>query len=374
MSNTSIPIRVISLVICLFFFALYCGPALTVHAVLTELVIGGVVVASVALAASVVIIGMQGSDLGDAVNSAASSAGKSVKTWMVDNITAYANSTGVLPLDIANFICQNVMFKPDGTLRFEKSLGDFMATFGEWMGENAGLDIPVSPGDSFSASSDLELGISQPINFTDSVTISSGTLNNVFSSASIFVVRLSNSSSGSNRLSLILASSSNTCLLNGSSFRLRSSYTYNGKVVHYYIYPWESTYDIISSFYSTNLVLSDMSSLESDAIAWTMVYGNIGSTGASNGLDVWNNEDATDGFVVDPTGLLDGIGEIADGAVANVGDYIDTLADVIAGVGDIALPVAGVGDIPVAIPADLTIPVTPAIPAEVAVLSPPLMK
>lgn len=147
-----------------------------------------------------------------------------------------------------------------------------------------------------------------------------------------------------------------------------NSYTYDDKTVYYFTFYTSSTrFSYDGSFNLSDAANSSV--FPSDIVSWCMVNA-ASSTGASNGLDVWN-QDTPAGFAVDPTDVIGGsIGaaDIPAGAIAGIGDYLQAIADAIAGIADISLPVAGVGDIAIdpAIPADVAIPVTPAIPADIA--------
>lgn len=353
--------RLLSILCCLVFICSFYG-SLTAQAVfgVDDIVIGGALVASAAVLTYITVVGLSGSDLAEPLYEAANRANTNINDFLEPKVTAFLEATdGTTLLDTQiKSLVNGLSYAKNGMLYFSDALGDFIYDFGEWLIDNEYISVDsgnLVVSDSVGLSS-VDLII--PFNFILSDNCHWTTSGNVYSWQTSVVTSMVYSNTWvaaySARFQYKRSSWSNW---QDSSL----SYTYQGKTV-YYIAVGAGSNENLSD---TNLPL--VGSASSGEIAWAMVYGSS-STGASNGLDVWN-QDTTDGFAVDPTGVIGGSIADADvpaGAIAGVGDYVQAIADAIAGIADITLPVAGVGDIAIdpAVPADVAIPVTPAIPAD----------
>lgn len=367
--------RVLALFACLVFILCFYG-RLTAQAVfgVDDLIIGGVAVASLALVTSIMIINMESSGLGPSIREAAAEVGQDVKEFMGAKVEQWINATQGNPGNFIKGFCDAVLYNPDGTLVFEEAAAQATAAFGSWLGQN-GVDVPTSSDSIVSSTSDLDVSpYSQPLIAESTCSFKTFAYIDTYSYNNGIITLFSFTWNGSTSYFRFLCNSSSimtgtryiehddgSSSMDSDSATLTRSYTYDGKTVYYF----SNAVGNVSPLTCVNLGDYNSNSLNNDLggrIAWTLFYGAT-STGSTSGLDVWN-DNAADGLTVDPTDVLAGsIGELS-GAIANVGDYVTALADAIAGIANPALPVIGVGDIPISIPADITIPVDPAIPDE----------
>ena len=366
--------RVLALLLCLIFVCFF-GLRISAEAVLTELAIAGVAVAGIALLASVAVICMGSAGLSEPMKTSSSNLGITPQRWMEDSISAYMTTEQNLNQQQVEaqtkLLCNGISYLKNGTIVVSNSFRTWFAGFTDWLIDNGDLVISGSGVNASVQSGDLSSSIQYPIPLTfgsefiyrqtnalykilvsgNSVVASfglKGTLVYVFL-ASESAFSWGQKTTTNENDNVVMNQTSDTVNLNGKTFYIASINT------EYYDMPY-STFDIIAS------TLSDANIKQ---LCYEMLFGAT-STGATDGLDVWNDDTATDGLVLDPSGLLgDAVNDLA-GYVANIGDYINTLADVIAGIGNPALPVIGL-DIPVSIPIpqDIAIPVDPAIPEDV---------
>ena len=144
-----------------------------------------------------------------------------------------------------------------------------------------------------------------------------------------------------------------------------SSTSYNGKTFYY-------TFLAIGNDYTNNVDNNGIGYVDGSSylgrLAYNMIYGStFESINNGAGYDVWNQEDDEDGYVIDPGAVIGGFGTDVQGGIANIGDYLDSIADVIAGADSVALPVAGIGDVAITPAVDAVIPVDVAIPDSIPV-------
>lgn len=372
--KTPVQFRVIALLLCVLFFSWYCGPGLTAHAILTELAVGGVAIDLLSFVISVLIIALAGAGLQEAVNQAAASHNQTAKEFISEKFSDYVSYTGGSVGSVASMVAGGVRYLADGTLHISDTVGQWIYDFGNWLGTQD-VDIPTSC-ETFELNS-LDGMPTTYVNFPVYVAKSDLAYVNIVEQNRYYYFRCSSPCmfflcAYNNGTVRIAASDSSFNYKTNASSDLSnlatptnncSSFTYKGSTVYYVSSGLSSAATPDTSFPVYNYSRADLS-YYAGYIAWNMIY-NATSTGATSGLDVWNNEEATDGYTMDPSGLLgDSVDSLA-GAVANIGDYVNTLADVIAGIADITLPVAGVDPVPITIPADVSIPVAPAIPADV---------
>lgn len=381
--------RILAVITCLVFVFACCGPSWICYAVFSEFAVGGLVADVMSFVVSVLIVAMGGAGLGDAINQAAADSSMPTFDFVKDKFEQFVEASGgsLSPLGVAKGIASSIMYNPDGTLVFENSAADFVSSFGTWLGDN-GIDIPESDIDSSEIRQNAEgtiisaqIVLNESYDFSNSSGIYTGCYNSGFpvlrrtysdtyryigfenlSFGDVVFLTLYNkriygiivSNYTSNTLTRLIFDINNyvNCDVSSNSFIPNSSHfveliNCGGIADADFLIP-TSTVDPI------NVSLSDLT--------------EISSTGKTNGLDVWNDDAATDGYVMDPTALLgDAVSDLA-GAVANIGDYVGTLADIIAGIADPALPVAGIGDVaidpPAVIDPAIVLPIDPAVPAD----------
>lgn len=383
--NTSRPAwqRVGAMLLCLVFVCAFYG-SLTVQAVfgVDDIVIGGALVASAAVLTYITVVGLSGSDLAQPLYDAANRANTDINDWLEPKVTAFLEATDgttLLETQIKSLV-GGLSYAKDGVLYFSDKLAAFIHDFGEWLINNGDIEVTSSEAaytsDGGAFSSRLSPFMTLPFGFDRSSEISYTSLNgNQYFSATasepVFCAFFCDSQQYVGRVVFALDHYFSVTVRNtfsGGGSNQVNSYTYDDKTVYYFTFYTSSTrFSYDGSFNLSDAANSSV--FPSDIVSWCMVNA-ASSTGASNGLDVWN-QDTPAGFAVDPTDVIGGsIGaaDIPAGAIAGIGDYLQAIADAIAGIADISLPVAGVGDIAIdpAIPADVAIPVTPAIPADIA--------
>lgn len=335
--------RAIAICACLVFLCCFYG-SLSVQAVfgIDDIIIGGVTEVVFETAVNLLLLGLAGSGLDGEVKDAAASANTPVLDWLSGKAQQFIASLdgNFTPIGFARAIANSVAYNSDGTLIFGDFAGSMVDQFARWLdGEG---DIAISSGGVSSGVINTSIGNVYQLKAGEMYTDSS-TSNTIVSTVDILMWR---SSTGSYYLCGQSTTAGNFTVSYNGSTQTYSLSLFNG----YYIVniQW------VGNFY-TGL----------PAIPYSAPQAiDFSSTGATSGLDVWN-EDAPDGWVLDPTGLIGDAVAGLQGAIANVGDYIGTLADVIAGVANPALPIPGIGDIAIDIPADITIPVDVALPEDV---------
>ena len=274
---------------------------------------------------------------------------------------------------------QDLRYNSSGVLNVDNTTSDYIHSFMEWLNENDYIDVSVAGDTTYPSQSgsltinSLSDGMSL-FNYAIALnsrgfTISSGALQTVSSfinnnSSHPIMIRVIDSSSDFKGYGAIVVYAFTGLYVN-SNFTVGSSYTCT------YI-----SSDVASSNSSAGdpIIINSFSSKQNTSkfVGNSFSYGygyyrnnvNADVTVGSNGYDVWNQDDADDGYIIDAPSALNGLGSAAAGSIANIGDLVDALADAIAGVESPAIPVAGSEAIPVSIPADLVIPVDVALPVD----------
>lgn len=372
--------RILAVITCLVFVFACCGPSWICYAVFSEFAVGGLVADVMSFVVSVLIVAMGGAGLGDAINQAAADSSMPTFDFVKDKFEQFVEASGgsLSPIGVAKGIASSVLYNSDGTLVFENSAADFIFNFGDWLVDNTDVGNYVETGEFEVPSTFNEIYPNVTVNsmyFSDNYCES-------YYNRTKFSFRLNTGDSVAfGNLKIIFNDRTLIITICGSfnSFTVDSYDGDNRSVpkstginnMDFYV-----TYYIYSNMYDFEPELSVLTindnyshtSFYTAMQAWIYAALNGSYTGASTGLDVWNDDAATDGYVMDPTSLLgDAVSDLA-GAVANIGDYVGTLADIIAGVADPALPVAGIGDVaidpPAVIDPAIDLPVDPAVPAD----------
>ena len=378
--------RLVVMLLCLVFVCAFYG-SLTVQAVfgVDDIVIGGALVASAAVLTYITVVGLSGSDLAQPLYDAANRANTHINDFLEPKVTAFLQATdGTTLLDTQiKSLVGGLSYAKNGMLYFSDALGNFIHDFGQWLIDNGDITIAGS-GDLSFPTLDGNVQIVSLVDPSDMLDYLLSVHPRGFVISSSVISQISSFFATYSGCAYVFKCTSSTGNYSGTSpltiyafpnYIVGSTVSIGSEIA---TRAWLTTRGSGSAGQAINITSVTVNNTNGGSRFLTngtkagefYYYNNLNasSTGATNGLDVWN-QDTTDGFAVDPSSVIGGSIGAADvpaGSIAGIGDYVQAIADAIAGIADVTLPVAGVGDIAIdpAIPADIAIPVTPAIPAD----------
>lgn len=249
----------------------------------------------------ILLAAMDVSGLSEAVEEAATAAGQSAGDWLYSRLQAYATDTSQSITTVVNTFLNGVSQITDG-LHFDPAVGAIIYDFGEWLIDNGDITLPASSeGNIVTPPSDFAsvtgINFSPYLCAVNECTMTYngavvGQWSVVEHSDPVYMGFVSDQSNPS----LVFFV---TCSLSPFSYVNISGNSYNANA---HIFNGLSFYSSNgyagnnSRVYSPSVSIGDNSSMIYTGWCYGVLAGSVGSTGSSNGLDVWNDDTATNGW------------------------------------------------------------------------------